>query len=180
MAFDRVIAVATLLLSVVAFTPDFAAGSGQDIHIVRSVEDPNVTPDVSVCDLASFTPNAVLAASLYAVNTRSSDALLVNTSKRVGFGTACLRITSLNVGATAQMFSEFNIGDTRVLGEGSCLVAETSVPAAGLILAGCTIAIDPAPGVSGGVATSNTVFNPFGLPGFETGSIWTVQLFTDD
>jgi hypothetical protein len=179
MVISRFVAGSILLAALAAALPESAVAAGQEIHIVQSVEDPNVTPDLSVCDLASFTPNAVLAASLYAVQTRASDARLVNRSRRVGFGTACIRITSLNVGATAQMFSEFNIGNRQVLGEGVCVVGENSVPAAGLILAGCTIALDPAAGVAGGIATSNTVFNPFDLPGYRTGSIWTVQLFVE-
>jgi len=175
-----VLVVALSVSALIVSTAERVVAFDQQIHIVQSVEDPNVAPDLSVCDLASFTPNAVLAASLYAARTRASDARVVNSARKVGFGTACVRITSLNVGATAQMFSEFNIDGERHLGEGVCVVGENTVPAAGLILAGCTIVLDAGPGIAGGLATSNTVFNPFGLPGFETGSIWTVQLFVED
>jgi hypothetical protein len=169
-------------LSVCAFAvnvPERVAAFDERIHIVQSVEDPDVPPDLSVCALASFTPNAVLSASLYAIQTKSSDASVVNHSSRVGFGTACVRINSLNVGDTAQMIAEFNLSGRRVIGEGECLIGSNAVPVAGLVLAGCTIPLDPADGVAGGIATSNTVFNPFGVPGFDTGSIWTVHLFGD-
>jgi hypothetical protein len=39
--------------------------------------------------------------------------------------------------------------------------------------------VEVPPGFVGGVATSNSVFNPFRLPGFGTGSLWTVRLYTD-
>jgi hypothetical protein len=155
------------------------AALDEQIHFVKSVEDPNVVPDVSVCALASFTPNAVLAASLYAVQTRSSDASIVNTSRRVGFGTACALITSLAVGQTAPIIAEFNIGDLRVIGEGECVIGSNTVPVPGLVLVGCTVPLEPDDGVPGGIATSNTVFNPFGVPGFDTGSLWTVRLYGD-
>jgi hypothetical protein len=160
-------------------TAQRALAFDEQIHVIKSVEDPAVTPDLSVCALASFTPNAVLAASLYAVQTRSSDASIVNTSRRVGFGTACALITSLAVGQTAPIIAEFNIGDLQVIGEGECLIGSNTVPVSGLVLVGCTIPLEPDDGVPGGIATSNTVFNPFGVPGFDTGSLWTVRLFGD-
>jgi hypothetical protein len=55
------------------------------------------------------------------------------------------------------------------------------VPLRGVILAGCTTAIVEAPaGFVGGVAVSNSVFNPFRLPGFSTGSLWTVRLYSEE
>jgi len=83
------------------------------------------------------------------------------------------------VGARAPLIGEFQIGKKRVIGEGECVLASNNVPTPGLVLAGCTLALGPTPGVRGGVATSNTVFNPLGVPGFDTGSMWTVRLFGD-
>lgn len=176
-----VTSVFSLCLAVFAVAaPERGFAFDERIHVVRSVEDPNVAPDLSVCAQASFTPNAVLSASLYAIQTRSSDAKLNNDStKRVGFGTACARITSLAVGATAQIIGNFVIDGQELIGEGTCVLASNAVPSAGLVLAGCTIPLDAGPGVLGGVATSNTVFNPFGLPGFDTGSIWTLHVFDE-
>jgi hypothetical protein len=147
------------------------------VYVVRSVEDPDVTPDLSVCAQASFTPNIVLSASLYAIETRASDAKLVNSSKKVGSGTACALITTLAVGATVPFIGNFIIDGEELIGEGSCLLTSNTVPTPGIVLTGCTIPLDAAPGVLGGLATSNSVFNPFGLPGFDTGSIWTVRAF---
>ena len=160
-------------------TPTSVAAFDERTHVFRSVEDPDVQPDLSVCAQASFTPTAVLSASFYAVQPRSADGEVVNGStKRIGFGTACARITSLAVGSIVPIIGDFNINKNQnVIGEGSCVLASNNVPTAGIVLAGCTIPLDAGGGVLGGIATSNTVFNPFGLPGFDTGSIWTVHVF---
>ena len=159
--------------------PTCVSAFDEHTHVFKSVEDPTVQADLSVCAQASFTPNAVLSASFYAVQGRSADGLIVNSStKRIGWGTACARITSLAVGATVPIIGDFNINKNKhLIGEGACVLASNNVPAAGLILAGCTIPLDAGNGVLGGIATSNTVFNPFGLPGFDTGSVWTVHVF---
>lgn len=149
-------------------------------YIMRSIEDPSVVPDLTVCDAASFVSTAILPASFYAVQTRASDGQIVNGSvRKIGQGTACARITSLGVGAVAPIIGSFEIGDQEFIGEGACVVSSNSVPTGGLIMVGCTIPLSAGPGVLGGVATSNSIFNPFGLPGFDTGSIWTVRVFTD-
>src|SRR5262249_56534602 len=100
-------------------------------------------------------------------------------SRRSGTGTACLRVTPQAIDATAPISGEFVIGSRTVRGTGSCLVESNDVPVPNLILANCSLRIDPAPGVLGGSASSNSVFNPLRLPGFNTGSIWTVRLFLD-
>ena len=180
---NRCVETAVLSLLLVALSivaPLRASAFDERVYVFRSVEDPNVMPDLSVCAAASFTPNAVLSASLYAMQSRSSDGKIVNQStKKIGSGTACVLITSLAVGATVPFIGSFELSGQRVLGEGACVLATDTVPTPGLILAGCTIPLYPAPGVLGGIATSNTVFNPFGLPGFNTGSIWTVHVFTN-
>ena len=54
------------------------------------------------------------------------------------------------------------------------------MPVPRLILAGCSLRLVAAPEpIEGGIATSNSVFNPFRLPGFDTGSYWTIRGYTD-
>jgi hypothetical protein len=54
------------------------------------------------------------------------------------------------------------------------------VPEPGIILTGCTMNItDPPAGFSGGMAASSTLFNPFGLPGYDTNSVWTFRFFRE-
>lgn len=160
-------------------TPTRVFAFEEHTYVFKSVEDPDVQPDLSVCAQASFTPNAILSASFYSLKVRPSDGKILDyEKKRIGSGTACARITSLAVGATVQIIGDFNIKkDIHLIGEGECVLASNTVPTAGIVLAGCTIPLDAGPGVLGGIATSNTVFNPMGLPGFDTGSIWTVHVF---
>jgi hypothetical protein len=157
-----------------------AQGFGEELYVFRTMEDPEVQPNLAVCEAAPFEVNAILAASFWAIRTRSEDGLMVNPdSRQIGTGTACLRVTSLALDATAPISGEFVIGSRTVRATGSCLVESNDVPVPGLILANCSLRIDPAPGVLGGSASSNSVFNPLRLPGFNTGSIWTVRLFLD-
>jgi hypothetical protein len=150
----------------------------EKLYVFRTMDDPDVQPNLAVCEAAPFEVSIVLGASLWAMRTRSSDGLMVNPdSRRIGTGTACLHVTSLAVDATAPIAGEFVIGSRTVRATGSCLVESNDVPVPGLILANCSLRIDPAPGVLGGIASSNSVFNPRQLPGFNTGSIWTVRLF---
>ena len=47
------------------------------------------------------------------------------------------------------------------------------------MLAGCALKLVGAPeGVLGGLVTSASVFNPYSIPGFGTGSVWTLHLYT--
>jgi hypothetical protein len=157
-----------------------AAAFEEKIYVFRTMDDPDVQPNLAVCEAAPFEVNVVLGASLWAMRTRSKDGLMVNPdSRRIGTGTACLRVTSLAVDATAPITGEFVIGSRTVRATGSCLNESNDVPVPGLILANCSLRIDSAPGVLGGSASSNSVFNPLQLPGFNTGSIWTVRLFLE-
>ena len=152
----------------------------EELYVFRTTEDPDVQPNLAVCAAAPFEVNIVIGASFWAMRTRSNDGLMVNPdSRRIGTGTACLRVTSLALDATEPISAEFVIGSRTVRGTGSCLVESDDVPVPALILANCSLRIDPAPGVLGGSASSNSVFNPLRLPGFNTGSIWTVRLFLD-
>jgi len=55
------------------------------------------------------------------------------------------------------------------------------VPVPGVLLVGCALRLVEKPeGVIGGFATSSTIFNPYGIPGFGTGSVWTLHLYTAD
>jgi hypothetical protein len=100
-------------------------------------------------------------------------------TRRISSGTACARITSLSVGASVPLIGFFDLGSHHLIGEGACVLTSNTVPAPGVLLAGCTLPLYAGPGVLGGLATSNSVFNPFDVPGFRTGSIWTVRVFDE-
>jgi hypothetical protein len=50
------------------------------------------------------------------------------------------------------------------------------------MLVGCALDVtpDPAQGIVRGVATSSSVFTPRELPGYGTGSFWTLHLYLAD
>lgn len=161
-----------------------AYADSETIIEFRSTEDPSVPPG-TVCENAPFYDPTylhyvLLRASLWSLQTRSNNGTVVNdTVQRIGIALACARITSLSPGARAPFYMEFNLDGLTLSGSGDCVVASNDIPSPGLILAGCTLTIpaDSGQGVLGGMATSNSVFNPFSLPGFQTGSFWTVHLY---
>jgi len=162
-----------------------AHANAETVVEFRSMEDSSVPPDRTVCERAPFynaayPPNVLLAASLWSLQTRANDGTIVNdTVRRIGTAMACASISSLNPGAHAPFYMEFVVGGVKLSGSGDCLVSSNNIPVRGLILAGCTLTIpaDLGQGVLGGMATSNSVFNPFSLPGYQTGSYWTVHLY---
>ena len=171
-----------VLATLVALTPAVTRADETVIQF-RSVEDPGGVPDVSVCADAPFVPNVITAAKLLAVKTRASDGKVVGRGKKViGSGTGCLRVTDVTFPpfTSGPIYGDFTIGDLTVRIDGVCTVSTNAVPLAGVVLAGCSTTIVEAPaGIAGGSATSNSVFNPFRLPGFSTGSFWTVRLYDE-
>jgi hypothetical protein len=101
--------------------------------------------------------------------------------QRVGRATACVRITSLLPTAAPQPFYvRLSLRDGDYTALGTCTIISNDVPRAGLILAGCSLRLVSFPSsVVGGAVTSLSTFNPLRLPGFATGSYWTVQLYGD-
>jgi len=153
----------------------------------RSLDDPAVPPDRAVCDNApdsfpKFSALVILGASLWTSKTDEADGTVIDeTVHQIGTAQACMWITLLALGAQAPFYIEFYLGDLTVRSSGRCIVMSRNIPAAGLLLGGCALAVhgEPVSGLLGGVATSNSVFNPFHLPGFRTGSFWTVHMYSE-
>jgi len=147
----------------------------------RSIEDPDFPADHSVCDAAGFTTNVFLGASLWSeANTASSGRVVNNSVKRIGKATACAQITNATFppGLPQLFYARFETSEGTFTAKGACTLVSNDVPAAGLVLAGCHLRIlDGPPDVRGGVITSLSVFNPRRLPGFNTGSEWTIQVY---
>lgn len=176
----RATAALTLLAAVLLLGPP-AARAGELVVQFRSVEDPTGTPDLTVCAEAPFVANVVTAARLLAVRTRASDGRVLGEEElQIGTGTGCLRVTDPRFPpfTTGDIYGDFTIGGRTVRIDGVCTITSNDVPLAGVVLAGCaTSVVDAPPGFVGGVASSNSVFNPFRLPGYSTGSFWTVRLY---
>jgi hypothetical protein len=101
-------------------------------------------------------------------------------AKRVGTALACAQITDLTFpdGLQQKFYAKFELPDGDYVALGTCILISNNVPAAGLVLAGCTLKLITAPpGVIGGAAASLSVFNAGRLAGFATGSQWTIQAY---
>lgn len=100
----------------------------------------------------------------------------------LGIARACARIgAGLEPGADVPFYAEFRFDSGDVYrADGAAHVLATDVPAAGIVLAGCTLRLLDGPdGLIGGVVTSASVFNPAGRPEAETGSTWTLHAYFD-
>jgi hypothetical protein len=157
--------------------------SGTRLYQFRTVEDPEVSGANVFCTPASagFTPNVFLNASVYAENVRASDAMIVaDRTEPIGTALACAQITDFSFppGKQQNFYALFKLPSGDFSAKGTCTLISNNVPEARLILAGCTLSVVQAPeGLVGGAATSLSVFNPFRLPGYSTGSRWTLQVY---
>jgi hypothetical protein len=150
------------------------------VYHVRSEEDPAFPPDPAVCAAAPFAVNVRLGASLWAEATDAAQGQVRATTRRVGAATACVRITdpTFTPGVPQPFYARFELPEGAVTAEGACSIVSNDVPRPGLVLAGCFLRATEVPyGYVGGAVTSLSVFNPADLPGFTTGSTWTVQLY---
>jgi hypothetical protein len=153
------------------------AAPAERVFVYRTIEDPSVPSHPVSCPYADA--NVFLGAVVRAVETQASDGQDVSDRvAQVGTAAACARVTSLAPGATAPFYIEFTLNDGNYRADGTCTVTSNNVPVNGLVLAGCALRIVEAPaGVIGGSFTSNSIFNPFRLPGFNTGSVWTRRTY---
>lgn len=161
-----------------------SAAVGQErVVLFRSMEDPSTPPDPAVCDRAPFLANAQLGASLWSVRTGARDGEVKDDDvRRIGRATACVQLTNFLFppGLDQNFYAEFELQEGTVVATGSCKLVSNDVPEAGIVLAGCSLKVVSGPrGTLGGVVTSSSIFNPFGVEGFNTGSYWTALLYED-
>ncbi|HEX2202487.1 MAG TPA: hypothetical protein VHG91_04295 [Longimicrobium sp.] len=147
----------------------------------RSIEDPEFPADRAVCAQAGFTTNVFLGASIWSeASTAASGRIVNNSIRRIGKATACARITdpAFPAGLPQAFYARFETPEGTFTARGACTLVSNDVPEPGLVLAGCHLRITEGPAdMVGGVVTSLSVFNPRGLPGYNTGSEWTIQTY---
>ena len=185
------------------FTPITAYCFEETVYVFQTVDDPAVPYDPDVLERAPFwgdqtlypgiwnafnpPPNVVpLGASLWAINYRNKDGMIVRQKVRqIGTGTAVAVITdpsfpTFEGDALAPFYFEAIIGDLNFRANGKCMVTNNLLTSLGIVLVGCDLSVYPdfSQGIIGGNATSNSVFN-LGNPEFQTGSFWTLRLFTE-
>lgn len=177
----RIVSTTVQLVTLLALASGAAYAQGPNadpdrVLIVKTAEDPAIPSHPAACPFAA---NVFLGATVWSVQSEAAGAELINRDVRqVGTAAACVQITSLAPFATAPFYIEFALDEGTISAQGVCTVTSNNVPVPGLILAGCALNVVGAPaGIAGGNATSNSVFNPRGLPGFNTGSFWTIRLY---
>jgi hypothetical protein len=172
------------LLAALLLLGPILASAGERTLLVKTFEDEGTPADPQVCANAGFEPvNVVLGASVWSLQTRASRGEVMNESiRQLGTATGCGRMTSATPFAPGQLFViQFDLEDGTYLASGTCDIVSVTVPTPGLMLAGCALEIVTAPpGVVGGIAASASIFNPYSIPGFGTGSVWTLHLYTQD
>lgn len=147
---------------------------------VRSEEDPASPPDPAVCAAAPFHVNLRLGGSLYTYETRANDGTEVGGTHKVGRATACAQLTNFTFPAGLQQnfYARFELPQGVFTALGTCTFISNDVPKRGLVMAGCNLRLVGVPDdYVGGAVTSLSTFNPFRLPGFKTGSYYTLQLY---
>jgi hypothetical protein len=160
------------------------AQAGEVVYQFRTEEDPASPPDLAVCAAAPFAVNVRLGGSVYVPLHSIRDGQVVfEGRKRVGSATACVRLTDFTFppGQQVPFYARFNLPDGSFTASGTCTLVSNNVPEAGLVLAGCALKLVDVPrGFVGGTVSSTSVFNPFQLPGYATGSYYTLYAFRDD
>jgi hypothetical protein len=159
-----------------------SALAGEVVYQFRSEEDPKAVADpAAACKVAPFEVNVRLPGSLFVPEKASADGKLkAGGQKKVGTALACVRITDRTFpeGSQADMYVRFELPEGRFAAVGKCTAVSNAVPRPGVVLTGCALKLTELPAAyAGGFATSASVFNPLGLPGFNTGSLWTLRVF---
>jgi hypothetical protein len=141
--------------------------------------------------LPPYTVLVMLDAELWSSQTRAKDGKVVNPEvRRVGTGSACTWMDPIAIFApidptqplpNAPIYGEFQVGDLSFAVAGEATLTSNTIPVPGVALAVGSMIIPPdeSQGLLGGVASSNSVFNLLQLPGFRTGSFWTVRIYRE-
>ena len=189
--------IATLLVGIGISSSAGAKDVAEELILFRSLHDEAVPdPSVDWCKMKAVESGlltqefvdelpdaeiATLGASLWSFRTRASNGTVNNeTVRQIGVADACAYIIEgLAQGASAPFYMEGNAGGLDMVAAGECSLVTDDIPVDGIILTGCALKVDPNPdqGLLGGLATSNSVFNPFGIEGFNTGSFWTIHVY---
>lgn len=177
----------TLLVAALVAAPVLAK-AGEEIYLFRTEENAEQEAYAEeVC--AEFGPNSpgksvILGAYTYAPRTRARDALVMNDlGVRVGSAIGCGKLQSATqlypFTASIPFRILFEVKGVTVRGIGYC-TGTTQVPGQPVFLMGCYLDVQPdeANGILAGSATSSSVFVAGAAPQYQTGSFWTVHLYT--
>lgn len=156
--------------------------AGERVYLLRTQEDPSVLPDCPAGDTVR------LGALVYAPRSRASDGrVMKDAGAPIGTAIGCGKLLSympFDPEVQSPFAMRFDLDDGTFTAKGTCTITSLTFPIPGvpapLMLVGCALRVDadPSQGVVNGLATSASVFTPRPLPGYGTGSFWTLQLYT--
>ncbi|RKH32494.1 hypothetical protein [Corallococcus sicarius] len=154
------------------------------VYAFRSQEDAASPPDAAVCAAAPFEPTVKLGAGLYVPLHRVVEGRsVVDGYEQVGTATACFRLTDRTFapGTRVPFYARFLLPVGAFTASGECTLVSNDQPQAGVVLAGGALKlVEVPPGFVGGVLSNLSVFNPLKLPGFATGSYYTLYAFRSE
>jgi hypothetical protein len=159
-----------------------AAGEEERVYFFRTLEDPSVA--------AGCPPGDTVRLGALVFAPRGSDGLVLaeDTDRPVGTAVGCGRLltrTPFDTGVQNPFAMKFDLEDGTITATGTCTVTSLTFPVpdvpAPLLLLGCALHVneDPSAGILDGAATSASVFAPASLPGYRTGSYWTIHLYVN-
>ncbi|WP_224247511.1 hypothetical protein [Hyalangium gracile] len=168
------------LVSLVLALPG-AALAGEMVIQFQTLEDPKAAADPNACHDAPFQANVKMQGSVSVPETSPTDGKVKASGKKpVGAALACLRITDRTFaeGSQGDIYASFELPEGHFEAVGKCTAVSNAVPRPGVVLAGCELKLTEFPrAYAGGFATSASLFNPLHLPGYSTGSMWTLRVF---
>jgi hypothetical protein len=177
------LALVALLVTVpVAMSADVDDPESERTYVVRTVEDPSLPP-VPDSDCPSG-PGIIIKPRGFAwsLATRASDGKVVKEQiQPVGSVSTCARLTfPIAEGDTAPTFARIELGGDTYTASGRCRATSNGDPLpTNVVLAGCALRLQTGPpGFVGGIVTSASVVLLGQVPGFQTGSFWTVRAYS--
>ncbi|WP_224363544.1 hypothetical protein [Hyalangium versicolor] len=155
--------------------------AGEVVYQFQTEEDPKAAANPGACQGAPFQSNVALSGIISVPERGLAEGRVeLGAARHAGAALACLRITDRTFaeGSQADIYASFELPEGHFTAVGHCTAVSNAVPRAGVVLASCALKLTEFPaGYAGGSATSASVFNPLHLPGYSTGSLWTLRVF---
>lgn len=172
-----------ILPAVLVLALSTPALAGDRVYQFRTEEDASAV-DPSGCQAAPFEVNVRLPARIFVREFRGGGGRKgAGHERREGVALACARITDWTFaeGSKADFYVRFELPQGLFTALGECTMLSNAVPRPGVVLTSCALKLTRFPaGYVGGFVTSASVFNPRSLPGYNTGSFWTLRVFEPD
>ena len=177
-----------LLLGAIFLIPGMAFADAEDFdeitYVFRSFES-EVPADLQECvDIGiPYVPDFANNYDLYSLHSKKTNGLVLNEDiKRIGHVLTCGDFSGIgweNVFDPFPMYFKVTLDGMELIAQGQGRYLSLDVPEDLLFMLTATLRIIEAPPeIIGGWLVTNTLSNPFGLPGYVGGSFASIRLFT--